>query len=196
MKKSTNCVTERHTDPLLTTDNLLSARMVTMDGSIVDVSSAGATLTTIDGITRRTTLDPGLWHTIRGGGAGSFGVVVSYTFQMHVPPSYVTQVSASYVLYQVSVRSARLGQCLCQVCVRAAQLGQCLCQLRPLVRPARLGQCLCQVCVRPAQLGQCLCQLRPLSGQCQTSTAGSVSLSGQCKTSTVRSLSLSGQCKT
>ena len=166
MKKSTNCVTERHTDPLLTTDNLLSARMVTMDGSIVDVSSAGATLTTIDGITRRTTLDPGLWHTIRGGGAGSFGIVVSYTFQMHVPPSYVTQVSASYVLYQVSVRSARLGQCLCQVCVR------------------------------PAQLGQCLCQLRPLSGQCQTSTAGSVSLSGQCKTSTVRSLSLSGQCQT
>ena len=156
-EKSTNCVTERHNGPLLTTDNLLSARMVTMDGGIVDVSSAGATLTTIDGITRRTTLDPGLWHTIRGGGAGSFGIVVSYTFQMHVPPSYVTQVSASYVLYQVSVRLTRLGQCLCQVCFRPARLGQCLC--RVCVRPARLGQCLCQVSLRPSRLGQCLCQV-------------------------------------
>ena len=181
MKKSTNCVTERHTDPLLTTDNLLSARMVTMDGSIVDVSSAGATLTTIDGITRRTTLDPGLWHTIRGGGAGSFGIVVSYTFQMHVPPSYVTQVSASYVLYQVSVRPARLGQCLCQVGVRAAPLGQCLCQVG--VRPAQLGQCFCHVSVRPARLGQCLCQVsvRPTRlGQCLCHVTVRPERLGQC----------------
>jgi len=85
----------------LVSDNLLSARVVMMDGSVVDVSAAGATIYSFSGVRRFTTLDPGLWHAVRGSGAGSFGIGVSYTFQMHIPTvSYVTEVSATYALYQ------------------------------------------------------------------------------------------------
>ena len=55
-------------------------------------------------VQRYTTVDPGIWQALRGGGAGSFGIVVSMTFDLHLPPAYVTQVTATYVLYEVSGR--------------------------------------------------------------------------------------------
>ncbi|XP_076456400.1 uncharacterized protein LOC143290771 [Babylonia areolata] len=81
-------------------DNLVSARMVTMGGSVVEVSEGGARVRVLSGPSYFSWGDFGLWRAIRGGGAANFGIVTSYTFRMHLPLPYVTQVSASYLLYQ------------------------------------------------------------------------------------------------
>ena len=58
----------------LTTDNILSAQIVTADGQLRTASSRS---------------NPDLYWALRGGGGGNFGVVTSLTFRVHPVPSTV-----------------------------------------------------------------------------------------------------------
>ena len=58
----------------LTADNLVSATIVTADGSLLTVSAHE---------------HPDLYWALRGGGGGNFGVITSFTFRVHRVPSTV-----------------------------------------------------------------------------------------------------------
>jgi FAD/FMN-containing dehydrogenase len=65
----------------LTTDNILSARIVTADGQ----------LRTVDAHT-----NPDLYWALRGGGGGNFGVVTGFTFRVHPVPRTVAGFTVSW----------------------------------------------------------------------------------------------------
>ncbi len=63
-------------------DNVLSMDVVLANGSLVTV-------------TRCSSAEPDLWWALRGGGGGTFGVVVSATHRLHPDPGVVI-LQASY----------------------------------------------------------------------------------------------------
>ncbi|XP_046328691.2 uncharacterized FAD-linked oxidoreductase ARB_02478-like isoform X2 [Haliotis rufescens] len=70
----------------LAVDNLLEVTIVTADGSIVNASASGTVKVSHDGSVTHSS-DPDLFWSLRGGGGGTFGVVTSFVFKLHKPPS-------------------------------------------------------------------------------------------------------------
>ncbi|XP_067676911.1 uncharacterized protein [Haliotis asinina] len=70
----------------LAVDNLLEVTMVTVDGSIVNATASGTVKVAPDGSVTYSS-DPDLFWSLRGGGGGTFGVVTSFLFKLHKPPS-------------------------------------------------------------------------------------------------------------
>ncbi|XP_046376106.2 uncharacterized FAD-linked oxidoreductase ARB_02478-like [Haliotis rufescens] len=70
----------------LAVDNLLEVTMVTADGSIVNASASGTVKVAPDGSVTHSA-DPDLFWSLRGGGGGTFGVVTSFVYKLHKPPS-------------------------------------------------------------------------------------------------------------
>ena len=81
----------------LAVDNLVSATLVTVDGRILTVSDAGTSAIELDGSTT-TSNDTSLFWAIRGGGGGTWGVVVSFTFKLHFAPERFRNVKAGWIL--------------------------------------------------------------------------------------------------
>ena len=61
------------------------------------VDEQGTTLTDLDGRSSFTT-DTSLFWAIRGGGGGTWGVVISFTFKLHFAPQRIRSVVMSWAL--------------------------------------------------------------------------------------------------
>ncbi|KAK7091976.1 uncharacterized protein [Littorina saxatilis] len=82
----------------LAVDNLLEATLVMADGRKAVVNEQGTTLTDLNGTTTVTN-DNSLFWAIRGGGGGTWGVVMDFTFKLHYAPERFRNVLLSWALY-------------------------------------------------------------------------------------------------
>ncbi|XP_012945238.1 uncharacterized FAD-linked oxidoreductase ARB_02478 [Aplysia californica] len=88
----------------LAVDNLLEATLVTVDGRILTVSEMGTSAIELDGSVTRTN-DTSLFWAIRGGGGGTWGAVLTFTFKLHYAPERFRNVQAQWILKAGTVDS-------------------------------------------------------------------------------------------
>jgi len=81
----------------LAVDNLLEATLVTADGRIMTVSEDGTKVVGLDGSVTQNN-DTSLFWAIRGGGGGTWGAVVSFTFKLHYAPERFRNIQAGWIL--------------------------------------------------------------------------------------------------
>ncbi|XP_064613369.1 uncharacterized protein LOC135477143 [Liolophura sinensis] len=77
----------------LAVDNLLQVEMVTANGVIVTASAES---------------NPDLFWAVRGGGGGTFGIISSFTFKLHIPPDSMVSLLCGYPL--VSEQDTQIGK--------------------------------------------------------------------------------------
>ncbi|ESO97045.1 hypothetical protein LOTGIDRAFT_174677, partial [Lottia gigantea] len=83
----------------LAVDSLLEVKLITADGSTVTTSTSGTTIKHTNGTVINSN-DADLFWALRGGGGGTWGVVLSFTFKLHLPPNNgMVRVSATYPMY-------------------------------------------------------------------------------------------------
>uniref|UniRef100_A0A2C9KXU7 FAD-binding PCMH-type domain-containing protein n=1 Tax=Biomphalaria glabrata TaxID=6526 RepID=A0A2C9KXU7_BIOGL len=82
----------------LAVDNLLEATIVTAEGKIRVLNSTQTITYDFDGSVHVTN-DTDLFWAIRGGGGGTWGVVVDFTFKLHYPPERFRNVLAVIPLF-------------------------------------------------------------------------------------------------
>ncbi|XP_050397596.1 uncharacterized protein LOC126815736 [Patella vulgata] len=82
----------------LAVDHLLEVTLVTADGKLVTTSAAGTKVYEDSGTVTETTNSDLFWA-LRGGGGGTWGVVVSFTFKLHPAPSGFLRAYAVYPMF-------------------------------------------------------------------------------------------------
>ncbi|ESO97044.1 hypothetical protein LOTGIDRAFT_239224 [Lottia gigantea] len=70
----------------LAVDNLLEVKLIIADGGTVTTSTSGTTIKHTNGTVINSN-DADLFWALRGGGGGTWGVVLSFTFKLHLPPN-------------------------------------------------------------------------------------------------------------
>ncbi|KAK3607172.1 hypothetical protein CHS0354_004436 [Potamilus streckersoni] len=65
-------------------------KVVIADGRIVDCTADGSTIYHTDGTVQNTT-DTDLFWALRGGGGGTYGIVVKFTYKLHYQPSQLVK---------------------------------------------------------------------------------------------------------
>ncbi|KAJ8321848.1 hypothetical protein KUTeg_000319 [Tegillarca granosa] len=73
----------------LAVDQILDLTVVSVDGRIIKCNATGSTVQETNGSTSINS-DTDLFWALRGGGGGTFGVVVSYTYRLHFQPTQMT----------------------------------------------------------------------------------------------------------
>ncbi|KAK3596576.1 hypothetical protein CHS0354_015109 [Potamilus streckersoni] len=74
----------------LAVDQVLEMKVVVADGSIVHCTEYGSTIYRPDG-TIQTTNDTDLFWALRGGGGGTYGIVVKFTYKIHHQPRQLVE---------------------------------------------------------------------------------------------------------
>ncbi|CAL1547280.1 unnamed protein product [Lymnaea stagnalis] len=82
----------------LAVDNLLEATVVTADGKVHTVNSSMTVTRDFDGSLHYSS-DVDIFWALRGGGGGTWGVVVDFTFRLHYPPERFRNVLAVIPLF-------------------------------------------------------------------------------------------------
>ena len=67
-------------------DNIVDVTLVTANASLVTVSAAGTVERSLAGDVTATSASSDLWWALRGGGGGTYGVVVNMTIKLHPAP--------------------------------------------------------------------------------------------------------------
>lgn len=81
----------------LAVDNVLEFEMVDVDGNLVK-STESLTEITYENGTTSSSSNTDLFWALRGGGGGTFGIVSTFTFKLHQPPTQVVTFYCGYVL--------------------------------------------------------------------------------------------------
>lgn len=81
----------------LAVDNLLEATIVTVDGRILTITADETKAIELDGSITRSN-DTDLFWAIRGGGGGTWGVIISFTFKLHYAPERFRNIAAAWAL--------------------------------------------------------------------------------------------------
>lgn len=67
-------------------DNIVDITLVTANATLVTASSGGTVERALDGSVTSTSPSTDLWWALRGGGGGTYGVVVNMTIKLHAAP--------------------------------------------------------------------------------------------------------------